>query len=97
MLASCGVVQGASGTWATCPRNPEVFGLGAEGQGFVVEVDFQLKLSFLVVEMEYRRHRFCGAELASRTDPRGTPFLRRRNLLLWPFPGVRINLRFQGV
>ena len=33
-------------------RYSEVFGLGAEGQGFVVEVDFQLTLSFLVVEME---------------------------------------------
>ena len=44
-------------------RNSEVFGLGAEGQGFVVVVDFHLMLSFLVVEMEDRRHRFCGAEL----------------------------------
>ena len=34
--------------------NSEVFGLGAEGQGFVVEADFQLMLSFLVVEMEDR-------------------------------------------
>jgi len=33
-------------------RYSEVFGLGAEGQGFVVEVDFQLTLSFLVVEVE---------------------------------------------
>jgi len=41
----------------------EVFGLGAEGQGFVVEVDFHLTLSFLVVEMEDCRHRVCGAEL----------------------------------
>ena len=44
-------------------RNSEVFGFRAEGQGFVVEVDFQLTLSFLVVEMEDCRHRFCGAEL----------------------------------
>ena len=36
---------------------------GAEGQGFFVEVDFQLTLSFLVVEMEDCRHRFRGAEL----------------------------------
>ena len=32
-------------------RYSEVFGLGADGQGFVDEVDFQLTLSFLV-EME---------------------------------------------
>ena len=44
-------------------RYSEVFGLEAEGQGFVVEVDFQVTLSFLVVEMEDCRHRFCGAEL----------------------------------
>ena len=42
-------------------RNSQALGLGAEGQGFVVEVDFQLTLSFLVVEMEDRRHRFRGA------------------------------------
>ena len=33
-------------------RYSEVFGHGAEGQGFVVEDDFQLMLIFLVVEME---------------------------------------------
>ena len=44
-------------------RNSEALGLGAEGEGFVVEVDFQLTPSFLVVEMEDRRHRFRGAEL----------------------------------
>jgi len=41
----------------------EVFGLGAEEQGFVVEVDFQLTFGSLVVEMEVCRHRFRGAEL----------------------------------
>ena len=41
----------------------EVFGLGAEGQGFAVEVDFQLTFGFLVVEMEDGRHRFRGTEL----------------------------------
>ena len=44
-------------------RYSEVFGLGAEGQGFVVEVDFQLMLRFLVVEMEDCQNRFCSAEL----------------------------------
>ena len=44
-------------------RNSVVFGLRAEGQGFVVEVDFQLTLSFLVVEMEDCRYRPCSAEL----------------------------------
>jgi len=44
-------------------RYSEVFGLGAEGQGFVIEVDFQLMISFLVVEMEDCRHRFRGDEL----------------------------------
>jgi len=44
-------------------RHSKEFGLGAEGQGFVVEVDFQLTFGFLVVEMEDCRHRFRGAEL----------------------------------
>jgi len=44
-------------------RDSEVFGFGAEGQGFVVKVDFQLMLSFLVVEMEDCRDRFRGADL----------------------------------
>ena len=39
-------------------RNSEAVGLGAERQGFVVVVDFQLTLSFLVFEMEDRRHLF---------------------------------------
>ena len=30
----------------------EVLGFGAEGQGFVAEVDFQLTLGFLVVEVD---------------------------------------------
>ena len=41
----------------------EVFGLGAEWQGFVVEVDFQVTFSFLVVKVEGCRHRFCRAQL----------------------------------
>jgi len=41
----------------------EVFGLGAEGQGFVVVLDFKFTFSFLVVKMEGCRHRFCSAEL----------------------------------
>ena len=36
----------------------EVFGLGAEGQGFVVVFDFKLTFSFLVVKAEGCRHRF---------------------------------------
>ena len=44
-------------------RYSEVFGLGAEGEGFVVEDDFQLAFSFLVVKVEGCRHRFCSAEL----------------------------------
>ena len=32
-------------------RYSEVFGLGAAGQVFVVEVDFQLTFGFLVVEL----------------------------------------------
>ena len=47
----------------TLPFYSEVFGLGVEGQGFVVEVDFQFTFSFLVAEMEDCRHRFCSAEL----------------------------------
>ena len=44
-------------------RYSEVLGLGAEGQGFVVEVVFQLTFGFLVVEMENCPHHFRGAEL----------------------------------
>jgi len=47
-------------------RYSEEFGLGAEGQGFVVEVDFQLTFSFLLVKVEDCRHRFCSAELSFR-------------------------------
>jgi len=43
MLASCKVTQGVGGTWATCPTlHCKVFEFGAEGHGFVVEVDVQL-------------------------------------------------------
>jgi len=35
----------------------------ANWQGSVVEVYFQFTFSFLVLEMEYYRHRFCSAEL----------------------------------
>jgi len=60
MLASCEMTQGVGGT---VQRYSEVFGLGAEGQGLVVEVDFQLTFGFLVVETEVCRHRFRGSEL----------------------------------
>ena len=43
-------------------RYSEVFGLGTEEQGFVVVVDFQLTFSFLVVEMDDSRDRFCSSE-----------------------------------
>ena len=33
----------------------------------------------------------------ARTDPCGTPFLRRRNLLLLPFPVVRVKLRLPNI
>jgi len=33
----------------------------------------------------------------ARTDPCGTPFLRRRNLLLMPFPVVRVKLRLLNI
>ena len=44
-------------------RYSEVFGLVAEGLGFVVVFDFKHTFSFLVVEMEDWRHRFRAAEL----------------------------------
>jgi len=43
-------------------RYSEVFGLRDEWQGFVAVVDFQLTFSFLVVEVEDRRHRFRSVE-----------------------------------
>jgi len=33
----------------------------------------------------------------ARTDPCGIPFLRRRNLLLWQFPVVRVKLRLPTI
>ena len=33
----------------------------------------------------------------ARTDPCGTPFLRRRNLILLPFPVVRVKLRLPTI
>jgi len=33
----------------------------------------------------------------ARTDLCGTPFLRRRNLLLWPFPVARVKLRLPTI
>ena len=63
MLASCEVTQGVVVREWPVQRYSEVFGLGAEGQGFAVEVEFQLTFGFLVVEMEDCRHRFRGAEL----------------------------------
>jgi len=47
-------------------RYSEVFRLEAEREGFVVEVDFQLTFSFLIVKMEDCRHLFCNAELYKR-------------------------------
>ena len=44
-------------------RYSEVFGLGAEGQDFVVLFDFKLTFSFLVLKVEGCRHRFCSVEL----------------------------------
>jgi len=84
-----------------------VFGFGAEGQGFVVVVDFYLTFCFLVVKVEDGRHHFCSAELrwqvieymwmlkrkGARTDPYGTPFLKHRNLHRLPLPLVRVKLR----
>ena len=128
-------------------RYSEVFGLGAEGQSFVVEVDFHLTFSFFVVKVECCQLRFvvlsfsfqvwrysptvtmsllstpftaCQSPSAcmiarssayrdiletvvgmsemkmlkgrgARVDPCGTPFLRRRKLLLLLFLVVKIN------
>jgi len=44
-------------------RYSEVFGLGAEGRGFAVEVDFQPTIGFLVVEIKDCQHRFGEAAL----------------------------------
>ena len=41
----------------------EVFGLRTKGQGFIVVVDFQLRFTFLVVEVEDCWHCFCSAGL----------------------------------
>ena len=44
-------------------RHWYVGGLGAEEQGFIVVVDFQLMFNFLAGEMEDCRHYFCSTEL----------------------------------
>jgi len=61
MSASCEVTQGIGDTWPTYPTLLQ--GIWTEGQGFVVEVDFQLTFSCLVVKVEGYRHRFCSTEL----------------------------------
>jgi len=43
-------------------RYSEVFGLGAEGQGFAFEVDYQLTFSFFLVKVEGCRNHFCCPE-----------------------------------
>jgi len=63
MSASCKVTQVSTIRDRPVQRCSKVFRLGAEGQGFVVEIDFQLTFSFLVAEVEKCRHRFCSAEL----------------------------------
>jgi len=44
-------------------RYSVVFGLGAEGQVFIVVFDFELMFSFLVGKMEGCRHCSCSGEL----------------------------------
>ena len=39
----------------------------------------------------------CRCWRGARTDPCGTPFLRRRNLLLWQFRVVRVKLRLSTI
>jgi len=133
-------------------RYSEVFGLRAKGQGFIIEADYQLKLSFLVVEVDDCRHRFvvlsftsrsggihlqspclCLAPLpllaslhqhawlldcrrlhtfwrrrlasqrcrcyrrSAKTDPCGTQFLRRRNLLHLFLAVVRVKLQLSAI
>ena len=66
MSASCVVAQGICDIRERPVQGySEEFGLGAEGQGFVVEVDFHLTFSILVVKVEGCRHRFCSAELSA--------------------------------
>jgi len=44
------MTQGFVDTWATCPTlHQGIYGFGAEGQGFVVVVDFYFTLSLPVV------------------------------------------------
>jgi len=62
MSAFCEVTRGVGDTWVSCSvRNSELIRFGAKGLGFHVDLDFQLKFRFLVVEMENCRHRFCSA------------------------------------
>ena len=56
MLASCEVTQVSAVRERPVQRYSGVFGLGAEGQGFVFEVDFQLTFGFLFVEVEDCQH-----------------------------------------
>jgi len=63
-------------------RYSDVFGCGAEGQGFVVEVDVQLTFGFLVVEME-DCHCFDTIVDESLEDFKGDTQQRYRTVALW--------------
>jgi len=87
-------------------RYSEVFGLGEEGQGFVVVLYLTLssRLASLLLKWSSayayfletvvgRSEMWMLKRRGARTDPCVTTFLRRRDLLLLLFPVVRVNLR----
>jgi len=63
MSAFCEVTQAVGDTWTTCPTLLRGFWARSKAQGSVVEVHFQLTFSFLVVEVESCRCRFCSSKL----------------------------------
>jgi len=62
MLASFKVTKVSAIHEGPVQHYSALLGLKAEGQGFIVEVDFHLTFSFLG-KVEGCRHRFCSAEL----------------------------------
>jgi len=62
MSTFCEVTQGVGDTWGTCPTSLQGIWFGSRRAGFRCWGWLSVTFSFLVVEVEDCRHRFCNAE-----------------------------------
>ena len=63
MSAFCEVTRGVDDTWRPVQIYSEVFRFGADKQSFSAVVDVYITFSYLFLEVEDCRHRFCSPEL----------------------------------